>query len=262
MVSTDLHGNWRDFLTLRVIYEQARGTGEAHWVLLGDLVHGPNEAAGQQEPELYNYPDESPRLIDALCELRSMHPNHVHFVLGNHDAGHAGFGHTSKFHPNEVTALERRLSSSQVERLRRLCDEALLAVVTPAGLLMSHGAPGDELTALSLLDGPFPVGVEDTARFRAVHEVLWSYGQPGPVAAAMLERLSVETGLRLRVVVHGHDRDQQGWYVEGGNQLQPVLFGAPDENKRYLWVDLAEPVNGADDLAKTALRRLHGPPPA
>lgn len=262
MISTDLHGNWRDFLTLRTIYEEAQNAGEVHWVLLGDLVHGPNEAAGQHAPELYGYPDESPRLIDALYELRARRPNHVHFVLGNHDAGHAGFRHTSKFHPNEVTALEHRLSTSQVERLRRLCDEALLAVLTPSGLLMTHGAPGDELTALSLLDGPFPVSVEDTARFRAVHEVLWSYGQPAPVAAAMLERLSVETRLRLSVVVHGHDRDLKGWYVEGGNQLQPVLFGAPDENKRYLWADLAEPVHGADDFARKALRRLHGPRPA
>lgn len=257
LISTDLHGNWRDFEALRSVFDEARGRGEVHWVLLGDLVHGPNEAAGLQEPTLYAYPDESPRLVDAVFELRERWPNQVHFVLGNHDAGHCGFKHTSKFHPDEVMALEERLTPVQRERLRRLCDMAPLALVTPSGLLLTHGAPGDELTSLALLDGDFPVRPEEGARYRAVHEVLWSYGQRDPIVAAMLERIGREVGHALRVVVHGHDRDQAGWFVEGPHQLQPVLFGAPDTAKRYLWVDLAEPVTTAEALASCALRRLH-----
>lgn len=258
MVSTDLHGNWRDFAALSAHIGKAWAQGvEAHWVILGDVVHGPNTEAGLLHPTLYAYADDSPRLVDALFELRAKRPNHVHFVLGNHDAGHCGFRHTSKFHPDEVLALERRLSARQKDRLAQLCHEALLAVTTPSGLLLSHGAPGDELTSLALLDGPFPVTADDDARYRAVHEVMWSYGQKAEVAQQLLERLEPELGHALRLVVHGHDRDEGGWFIEGDNQLQPVIFGAPDRNKRFLWVDLAEPVVSAGAFAERALRFLH-----
>ncbi len=259
LVSTDLHGNWRDFAALSAFLGKAWQDGlDAHWVILGDLVHGPNAEAGLAYPHLYAYPDDSPRLIDAVFELRAARADRVHFVLGNHDAGHCGFKHTSKFHPDEVLALERRLTSKQKDRLRELCERALLTVATRSGLLLAHGAPGDELHSLALLDGTFPVGPEDDARFRAVHEVMWSYGQKGDVAGRMLERIGAELGQALRVVVHGHDRDESGWFIEGGNQLQPVIFGAPDANKRFLWLDLARPIGSAQELVDCSLRHLHG----
>lgn len=263
LVTTDLHGNLEDFLAARAILERAWRAGlDAHWALLGDLVHGPDARAGEAAPELYGYLDQSPELIDAVFELWSSQPLRVHVLLGNHDAGHLGFRHTSKFQPDEVAALEARLSSAQRERLRALCTNALLLLVAPCGLALSHGAPGDALTSLGVLDGPLPPARDDEARHRAVNEVLWSYGQPAPVAAAMLDRLSVETGHRLRVAVHGHDRDASGWFIEGGNQVQPVIFGAPREHKRYLWVDLARPVESAEQLVAESLRHLYPLHPA
>lgn len=238
LVSTDLHGNLEDFTTLRRWFERALADGEdAHWALLGDLVHGPDEATAQREPGLYGFSDDSPALIDGLFELTRAHPGRVHFVLGNHDAGHLGFRHTGKFHPDEVLALEQRLSSTQHARFDALLRDAALVLLAPCGLLLSHGAPGDEVTSLALLDGPLPP--TEPARRAAIGELLWSYGQRREVAERLLARCSVESGLELRVVVHGHDRDEAGWFVEGENQVQPVVFGARREHKRFLWLDLA-----------------------
>lgn len=258
LVSTDLHGNLEDFLALEAKAEAAWNAGEdLHWALLGDLVHGPDERARHEMPALYDYHDESPALLDRLFELKQRQPQRVHVVLGNHDVGHIGFPHTSKFHPDEVDALEVRLSKSQYERMRSLFSNGLLVLVAPCGLLLSHGVPGEALTSLAMLDGVLPPTRDEDARFRAVNELLWSYGQSAPIAASMLERISDELGLRLRVVVHGHDRDQSGWYIEGDNQVQPVLFGAPRANKRYLEVDLSRPVQSCQQLESDMLRHLH-----
>ncbi|MBL8920046.1 MAG: metallophosphoesterase [Myxococcaceae bacterium] len=258
LVSTDLHGNLEDFRALERVAEDAWRAGvELHWAVLGDLVHGPDAEAAARTPQLHGFPDDSPALIDALTAVMARHPGRVHFVLGNHDAGHLGFKHTGKFHPDEVEALEARLTVGQRDRLQRLCSEALLALVAPCGLLLTHGAPGDAVETLAMLDGPLPPERPDDARFRAVNELLWSYGQPGPVAARLLARVSAETGHELRVVVHGHDRDESGWFIEGENQVQPVLFGAPREQKRYLWVDLSLPVSSCQALEREALRRLY-----
>ncbi len=258
LVSTDLHGNLEDFLALEARAEAAwRAGDDLHWALLGDLVHGPDDRARQQMPDLYDSDDESPALIDRLFELKQRQPQRVHVVLGNHDVGHLGFPHTSKFHPDEVEALEVRLSSTQLERMRSLFSTGLLVLVAPCGLLLSHGVPGDALTSLSLLDGVLPPTKDQNERFRAVNELLWSYGQSAPIAASMLERISDEVGHRLRVIVHGHDRDQAGWYIEGDNQVQPVIFGAPRENKRFLEVDLSRPVQSCRHLESDMLRHLH-----
>lgn len=258
LVSTDLHGNLEDFLALEAKAEAAWRAGiDLHWALLGDLVHGPDERARRQMPDLYDYDDESPALVDRLFELKQRQPQRVHVVLGNHDVGHLGFPHTSKFHPDEVEALEVRLSAAQHERMRWLFSNGLLALVAPCGLLLSHGVPGDALTSLAVLDGVLPPTKDPDSRFRAVNELLWSYGQSAPVAASMLERISDEVGHRLRVVVHGHDRDQSGWYIEGDNQVQPVLFGAPRANKRYLEVDLSRRVDSCRHLESDMLRHLH-----
>ena len=63
----------------------------------------------------------------------------------------------------------------------------------------------------------------------------------------MLQQISTPE-LELRVVVHGHDVDLDGWYTEGGNQACPVLFGAPPGKRRYLVVDLGARYERADDL--------------
>ena len=254
LVSTDLHGNLADLERLAAHFE-ALGP-HAQWLVLGDLVHGPDLVTAKEKPELYGFTDRSPELIDRLWHLRREHPGRVHFVLGNHDAGHLGFRHTSKFHPDEVAALEKRLSPEQSRRLDALLTDALLAVAAPCGLLFTHGSPGEALTSLRELDGELPP--KEPARRDAINELLWCYGQRGEVTARVLTRLSAEVGFPLHVVVHGHDRDESGWFVEGDNQVQPVIFGAPDANKRYLELDLAARYEAPASLRDGAeVRRLY-----
>ncbi|MBL8915497.1 MAG: metallophosphoesterase [Archangium sp.] len=254
LVSTDLHGNLRDWRALRAVFEAS--PPDTHWVVLGDLVHGPDEQTARLKPQLYGFEDQSAELIDELFELRERCADRVHFVLGNHDAGHVGFRHTAKFHTDEVEHLESKLTPRQHECAQQLFSNALLAVVAPCGVLMTHGSPGDALTSLALLDGPLPPGPGNEERIVAIGETLWCYGQRGEVSQRLLQRISAETALDLRVVVHGHDRDESGWFIEGGNQAQPVIFGAPDANKKYLCVDLAKHVESPEAL-EPSLRSLH-----
>jgi hypothetical protein len=61
------------------------------------------------------------------------------------------------------------------------------------------------------------------------------------------------------MVVHGHDRDESGYFVEGGNQVCPVIFGAPRRQERYLLLDLGAGYRGPDDLREgLEVRRLFG----
>ncbi|MFT3707221.1 MAG: metallophosphoesterase [Archangium sp.] len=254
LVSTDLHGNLRDWRALRAVFEAS--APDTHWVVLGDVVHGPDEKTALEKAELYGFVDQSAELVAELCDVRDRHRDRVHFVLGNHDAGHIGFRHTTKFHDDEVTHLESTMTTEQIQRMHALFRDALLAVVAPCGLLLTHGSPGAELTSLSVFDGPLPPEPNDAARNLAIGETLWSYGQRGEVTKRLLNRLSAELKLDLRVVVHGHDRDESGWFTEGGNQAQPVIFGAPDANKRYLFIDLASRIDSVEALT-AALRPVH-----
>jgi len=251
LISTDLHGNREDFERLRAIFFQLREAEEdpstIHWALLGDLVHGPSEAACLRDPKRFGYPDESPWLVEAVLALREQLPDNVHLLLGNHDHGHIGGPHTSKFHADEVVTLEQRMSPEAVERMRGLFADALLAVAAPCGLLLCHGSPDEQLDSLATLATIDPSDEPDLARRSMLRSLLTSYGQRGETTAALLRQLS-SPGLELRVVVHGHDVDLSGWYVEHGNQACPVLFGAPPAQRRYLVVDLGRSYHRAEDL--------------
>jgi len=61
------------------------------------------------------------------------------------------------------------------------------------------------------------------------------------------------------MLLHGHDRDRGGWFVEGGNQGCPVLFGAPPAEKRFLRLDLAASYQSVDHLREgIEILRLYG----
>jgi hypothetical protein len=75
----------------------------------------------------------------------------------------------------------------------------------------------------------------------------------------VLGRLSEQLGFPHTLAIHGHDRDESGLYVEGGNQVCPVLFGAPRDSKRYLVLDLAAHYQSASDLVGGAeIQTLYG----
>lgn len=246
IINTDIHGNLEDFLALQRAFEAAGP--DAHWVILGDVVHGPDEAARRREPRLYDYPDDSIAIVERLLELQRALPGRVHFVLGNHDHGHVGGPHTHKFHRDEVAHLESTLSPTQQERLRELFAGALLAVLAPCGVFFAHGSPPDDLERLDDLDRIDDLGaVRDPYLTRVLQGFLTHYGQRDEVCLRFLHKVS-QSGVEARVVVHGHDRDERGFFVEGLRQLCLCIFGAPREHKRYLRLDLARRVEFAADL--------------
>ncbi len=243
LVSTDLHGNAEDFLRLRQHFEKLlQKDPQSRWLLLGDVVHGPDEQARQDQPEFYDFPDESYRIVEGIMDLQALHPRQVIYVLGNHDHGHVGGPRPAKFYPDEVHALEEKLDPEQVARLRAFFEEAVLAVAAPCGLLFCHGVPDDSLRDLCELDR---IGLRlDSSDGDGQHVLsclLRAYGQQASVVERMFLQLDkAHPGLDLRMVIHGHDRDPEGFFVEEGNQICPVIFGALKEHKRYLVLDLAK----------------------
>lgn len=257
LVSTDVHGNADDMARLREIFI---GLGpDAHWVILGDLVHGPDEASRREEPALYDYDDASADIVRSVAAWVAERPSRVHFVLGNHDHGHVGGVHTTKFHPDEVAHLEGSLDDTTRATMHRLFQHALLAVAAPCGVFLSHGSPDDALRSLDELDAIDLAGHDHGAHERRVlASILRSYGQPRERTEALLANLRATSGLDLRVVIHGHDRDELGLFTEGGDQLCPVIFGALREHKRYVLLDLAARYASVDDLRDGhEVRRLH-----
>ncbi len=247
LVSTDLHGNGADFEALRAAFARELARGPTHWALLGDCVHGPDEASAREEPALYGYRDESMAIVRGILDLQARHPGRVHYLLGNHDHGHVGGHHTSRFHDDEVANLEGPLGAEDLALLHRLFDDALLAAAAPCGVLLSHGVPGEPLQGLAALDAIDPELPRDESERRILETLLWSYAQTDAVAARMLQRLS-RPGLALTISVHGHDRDESGFVSEGAHQACPVLFGAPRAAKRYLRLDLAARYQSVRDL--------------
>lgn len=256
LVSTDLHGNLNDFTQLRNVFLQLRDSAPTHWVILGDLVHGPNAAAREREPLLYDYPDESFEIVTRVADLMEEFPDEVHLVLGNHDWAHVGGPATRKFYGDEAKALEDRLTAQERDRLKEVFQQALLCVQAPCGVFLSHGVPDFDYP-LEKLNG---IEFSDTTRSEEVRHVLvstlTSYGQPEEATQAFLKRVSAP-GLPQNFVIHGHDRDPEGYFSDGPTAFCPVIFGAPNPNKRYLLLDLASSYASSSSLRDgVEIRRL------
>jgi hypothetical protein len=250
LVSTDMHGNGEDFAALRDRFLAARAADPAtHWAILGDAVHGPSPDARGRRPDLYDYEDASAAIVLGILALQADHPGHVHYVLGNHDHGHVGGPHTAKFYPDEVTALERRCSPEQLAGLHALFSGALIAVAAPCGVLMAHGCPDDHIVRFSDLEEcRLSRGDNDVYRRHLLDTFTRSYGQSEQVVARLLEVVSA-TAVPVSLVIHGHDRDEAGYFVASGARvLCPVLFGAPRAAKRFVRLDLGARYASATDV--------------
>jgi hypothetical protein len=260
LVSTDMHGNAEDFVGLRAVFLRLLADDPgAHWAILGDAVHGPSPEARGRRPDLYDYEDESARIVLGILELQARHPGRVHYVLGNHDHGHVGGPHTAKFYPDEVLTLERRCSPDERAGLQALFSGALLAMVAPCGVLLAHGCPDDRLVRFADLEECRLVrGDNDVYQRHLLDTFTRSYGQSEAVVQRLLATVSA-TAVPVSLVIHGHDRDEAGYFVASGSQvLCPVLFGAPRAAKRYVVLDLAARYADAAALRDgLELRRLY-----
>lgn len=258
LVSTDLHGNRADFLALRARYETlVHERPETHWILAGDLVHGPDDAS--RGHALYGYEDDSAILVREVTKLCALYPGRVHVLLGNHDHGHVGGPRTSKFHTDEVAALESTMGAADKRALHKLFTEALLAIALPSGALVCHGSPDDKLERLEDLDRlSLVTGENDAYGEHVLATFLRSYGQPEARTKTLLEKLSRHLPFPLTFVAHGHDKDEKGIFFEGSNQVCPVLFGAFAHERRCLLLDLETRYPSAEALREgVEILRVH-----
>jgi predicted phosphodiesterase len=257
LVSTDVHGNLEDFRRLtRHFLELRDAIPDAYWVILGDIVHGPDDGARNRNPVLYDYEDQSREIVAEVIALQHMFPDEIFFVVGNHEWSHVGGPRTRKFHVDEAKHLESAMSLSEIRALHVLIHEAYLAISTPCGALLCHGSPAKipSFEALNEIDFAFLDPRSDG--FDLVSDVITAYGQSEADTRAMLNRLSSPSA-ELRFVLHGHDRDEKGIFFEENNQVCVVIFGAPRHEKRFVVLDLTKKYELENLKAGNIVRRLY-----
>ena len=239
LVATDLQGNLKDFLRL---IEHFRSAGDdAHLVLTGDLVHGPDEVTARAWPEHLGTPyrDESPALIWAFIEEQTRAPGRVHCLLGNHDHAHLGGPVTSKFHDDEAEVLESHLGLEGTRRFHQLLASFPLVALAPCGPVMLHGAPSSEIDTPEQLEsvvlgGYRGFGIEAFLKVPVLGALLWSRY----ATAAQSKRFLKAFGASM--ALYGHDVVREGFAREGDDQLCfSTSFGLLDARKVYVSLDLA-----------------------
>jgi hypothetical protein len=245
LISADLHGNLADFERLRDLFLASDARGEQPvWISIGDWVHGPKNEVDRSDvldrfgKPLYAYRDETPAILEALFALMDRFGDRVLSICGNHEHAHIGGRRTRKFHSDEAAHLEARLSPAAVAELRRrFAAWPVVIRIAACGVALTHGAP-------------IPASVAEFERTRfhptvgADNDVLQSamvrYGFCRGEDVELLARLS-EPGCELAVLVHGHDRDEDGFAPSGSAaMLLCTSFGARRARKSYLWLDRAQ----------------------
>ncbi len=239
LVATDLQGNLKDFTQLA---KHFRALGpNAHLLLTGDLVHGPDEETAQEWPTHLGtpYADQSPALIDAFLEEQRCAPGRVHCLLGNHDHAHFGGPVTSKFHDDEAGVLESALGAEGTRKLQSLVSTFPLVAWAPCGAVMLHGAPSAEIASPLQLEGIELTGydvfdIEQFMKVPILGSLLWSRMATAEQSKRFLEALNGTFAL------YGHDVVREGYERVGDDQLCfSTSFGLFDERKVYVLLDLA-----------------------
>jgi hypothetical protein len=242
LISADLHGNLADFERLRELFLASDARGEEPlWISVGDWVHGPPDDGDRRNvadrfgKPLYAYRDDTPAILDGLFALMNRFGERVLSICGNHEHAHIGGRRTHKFHGDEAAHLEARMSPDAVAELRRrFATWPVVIRIAACGVAVTHGAP-------------IPAAVADFERTRyrrsdgAANDVLQSamvrYGFARGEDVELLHRLS-EPGCELTVLVHGHDREEDGFSLSGtAGLLLCTSFGARRARKSYLWLD-------------------------
>lgn len=257
LVASDLHGNYRDFLTIADRFERLGEDG--HLLFLGDLVHGP-----YLEPRSWPtdappghplwgepYRDESPAVLLGVQLLSERHPGRVHVLLGNHEHAHIGGPRTALFARDEATLLEQRLGIEASLHMASFFRSLPIVAWAPCGLFFCHAAPAAELIRIddfenidyrryvaprrsdklratkSYKPGDFPA--------RLLGQLLWEHVLPPFKAQSILARVSAN------IAVYGHTIIPTGYQTIGYEQLiLSSSYGMRDGKKTVLLVDLDE----------------------
>lgn len=261
LVSADLHGNLADFERLRDLFLASDARGEQPmWISVGDWVHGPPDEAARGDVldrfgvPLYAYRDETPALLEQLFALMDRFGDRVLSVCGNHEHAHIGGRRTSKFHRDEAAHLEARMPPAAVAELRRrFATWPLVVRIAACGVAITHGAP----IPASVADFEAARYAGAAASSDVLHSAMVRYGFCRGEDVELLARLS-EPGCELGVLVHGHDREEEGFHPNGpAALLLCTSFGARRARKSYLWLDRAQRHASLDALRDgSEIRRL------
>ena len=255
LVSTDLHGNLRDYKRLIALYEHEEAPGNRPILLLtGDLVHGPHpefNAPGMWPDYLGTaYVDESRAL---LTHFESFTRTARAFALmGNHDHAHVGGPVVAKFHDDEAAVFEAGLGADR-DRLCAFMATYPLIAVAPCGAVFTHAAPyatADSLEAFEALDyaGYEGRSIQQMYSSDAVGALLWARCARPHQARRLLAATSLD-GAPNAFVAFGHDVVREGYEVVGDEQIcVSTSYGLDTPQKTYLRLDLSRRYDSVHDL--------------
>jgi hypothetical protein len=254
LVSTDLQGNFGDYLALKRLYEREAEAGREPVLLFcGDLVHGPGPifADPSRWPDYLGtfYRDESVQLL--LDYERWREQACTVALLGNHEHAHIGGPVVSKFHVDEAAVLDDALGP-HIGRVHAMLRSFPLIAVAPCGAVFTHGAPRatePTLEAFERLryDGYEDMGVIDMYDQGTLGALLWARAAEPEHARALLR--VAHGGVARGFVGFGHDVVRDGYEKVGAEQIcVSTSFGCDDRNKTYLRLDLSREYRSVHDL--------------
>ena len=245
IIGTDLHGNYDDFCALQTLFLDALRAQEDPLLLLtGDFFHGP-EIPKEDWPDHLGdfYWDHSETILEDLLLLQHAFPGRVLGLLGNHDHGHVGGPHTSKFHADEVLHFEQKLGPERVKLLKKFLESLPLICLSTSGVVFTHAAsPGRINTIPAIQDLDLRIETDDleemSFRLDIFGDILWRRCATEVQARKFLKMLSEEVG-HYWVHVYGHDVAENGYAFHGPEQLcLSTSFGMHADRKLYLRLDL------------------------
>lgn len=258
LVSTDLHGNYNDYLQMRKHFEAAwhEHSGNVWMLFTGDLIHGPSYTEEQWPEHLGDfYTDQSEELLDDFINLKKHLGERLLTLLGNHEHSHVGGPSTHKFgrRPSEAKWFEKSAGAEKSELYREFFRTLPLVALTPCGVVVSHGAPRllssrFEAIANAKIETYSHLNARDMADVPVVGELLWCRSTGPLVVRRFLKTMEVDD-LHHTIAIYGHDPVREGYEKASREQLcYSTSYGLVNSNKVYLELDLEKHYESVDEF--------------
>jgi len=202
-VAGDIHGH-RSNLAKIIDHARLTATGN-RYLVLQEIIHGPPSGPGGR--------DRSAELLLRAARLKRAHPDHVLFLLANHDLAQItgneivkeGMGYCRAF----LEGLEycfRDEAAEVAEAVNEFLLSAPLAIVCANGVLISHSLPSPhrmDKVDLGILERPYER--EDLRRGGGVYEWVWGRKHTAEQLVSLGERLDAD------FFVLSHQHVPTGW---------------------------------------------------